>query len=39
MTAAGITNFQPPASVLRADQVKVDRVRLPYIKFLRHPEG
>ena len=39
VTAAGITNFQPPASVLRADQVKVDRVRLPYIKFLRHPEG
>lgn len=39
VTAAGITNFQPSAGVLRADQVKVDGVRLPYIKFLRHPEG
>ena len=39
VTAAGIANFQPSAGVLRADQVKVDGVRLPYIKFLRHPEG
>ncbi|HCD03632.1 MAG TPA: hypothetical protein DER64_24210, partial [Planctomycetaceae bacterium] len=39
VTAAGIAGFAPPAGVARADQVAVDGVRLPYIKFLRNPEG
>ena len=39
VTAAAIAGFTPPASVARADEVKVGGVRLPYIKFLRNPEG
>ena len=39
VTAAGIAGFAPPAGVARADQVAVDGVRLPYIKFRRNPEG
>ncbi len=39
VTAAGSAGFGPPAGVARADQVIVDGVRLPYIKFLRNPEG
>ncbi len=39
VTAAGSAGFGPPAGVVRADQVVVDGVRLPYIKFLRNPEG
>ena len=39
VTAAGSAGFEPPAGVARADQVIVDTVRLPYIKFLRNPEG
>lgn len=31
--------FLPPDAVLRADEVFVRGVRLPYIKFLRNPEG
>jgi uncharacterized protein GlcG (DUF336 family) len=39
VTAFSARGFLPPASVRRADQVKVRGVRLPFIKFLRNPEG
>ena len=39
VTAAGSAGFAPPAGVARADQVIVEGVRLPYIKFLRNPEA
>jgi uncharacterized protein GlcG (DUF336 family) len=39
VTFAGQKGFEPPASVLRADQTFVRGVRLPYQKFLRNPEG
>ena len=39
VTFLGAREFLPPSTVLRADQVRVDGVRLPYIKFLRNPFG
>ncbi|HET6576093.1 MAG TPA: hypothetical protein VFG68_21000 [Fimbriiglobus sp.] len=39
VTFAGSTNFGVPLSLLRADQVSVAGVRLPYQKFNRNPEG
>ena len=39
VTFAGTTNFGVPLSLLRADQVSVAGVRLPYQKFNRNPEG
>jgi uncharacterized protein GlcG (DUF336 family) len=39
VTAFGARGFLPPAAVLRADQVRVRGVRLPFFKFLRNPEG
>ncbi len=39
VTFVGATPFLPPAGVVRADQVFVRNVRLPYQKFLRNPEG
>lgn len=39
VTAAGVAGFGPPSTVLRADQVLVRGVRLPYDKFNRNPEG
>ncbi|HUG92994.1 MAG TPA: heme-binding protein [Planctomycetaceae bacterium] len=39
VTFLGAREFLPPNTVLRADQVRVDGVRLPYIKFLRNPFG
>lgn len=39
VTFAGTNNFGVPLSVLRADQVKVTGIRLPYQKFNRNPEG
>jgi uncharacterized protein GlcG (DUF336 family) len=39
VTFAGSFNFGVPLSLLRADQVSVAGVRLPYQKFNRNPEG
>ena len=39
VTFAGARGFLPPAGVLRADEVIVNQVRLPYQKFLRNPHG
>jgi uncharacterized protein GlcG (DUF336 family) len=39
VTFAGTANFGVPLGVLRADQVSVAGVRLPYQKFNRNPEG
>ena len=39
VTFQGSTGFTPPATVLRADSIVVDGVRLPYAKFLRNPHG
>ncbi|MEQ9379854.1 MAG: heme-binding protein, partial [Pirellulales bacterium] len=39
VTFIGAKPYLPPAGVLRADQVFVRNVRLPYQKFLRNPEG
>jgi uncharacterized protein GlcG (DUF336 family) len=39
VTFAGQRGFEPPSSVLRADQTFVRGIRLPYQKFLRNPEG
>lgn len=39
VTFSGAQGFLPPDSVLRADEVFVDGVRLPYQKFLRNPRG
>ncbi|MEP7352766.1 MAG: heme-binding protein, partial [Acidobacteriota bacterium] len=36
VTAAGATGFEAPANI-RADQVTIDGVRLPYLKFPRNP--
>ena len=38
VSAAGATGFAPPVQ-LRADQVLVGGIRLPYFKFPRNPEG
>lgn len=35
----GAQGFLPPPTVTRADQIFVNQVRLPYIKFLRNPFG
>ncbi|GIW79572.1 MAG: hypothetical protein KatS3mg105_1379 [Gemmatales bacterium] len=35
----GHSGYAPPATVLRADQVFVRGIRLPFQKFLRNPEG
>ncbi len=37
VTAAGATNFAPPVQI-RADQIFVEGLRLPYFKFPRNPE-
>jgi uncharacterized protein GlcG (DUF336 family) len=39
VTFAGAQGYQPPPTVLTADQVFVRGVRLPYQKFNRNPEG
>ncbi|MFO0852135.1 MAG: heme-binding protein [Gemmataceae bacterium] len=39
VTFAGTANFGVPLNILRADQVKVAGVRLPYQKFNRNPEA
>ncbi|MDA0283848.1 MAG: heme-binding protein [Planctomycetota bacterium] len=39
VTFAGAQGFLPPDAVVRADEVFVDGVRLPYQKFLRNPHG
>lgn len=39
VTFAGAQGFLPPDAVLRADEVIVNQVRLPYQKFLRNPHG
>lgn len=39
VTSAGLNGYVPPANVQTADQIIVDGVRLPYIKFLRNPYG
>lgn len=39
VTALGATGFKVPAGVLRADEVFVRNVRLPYQKFNRNPEN
>jgi uncharacterized protein GlcG (DUF336 family) len=39
VTFAGAQGFLPPPTVLKADQVSVRGVRLPYQKFNRNPEG
>jgi uncharacterized protein GlcG (DUF336 family) len=39
VTFAGAKGFEPPASILRADQTFFRSVRLPYQKFNRNPEG
>ena len=39
VTAGGALGFDVPPTVLRADQVFVAGVRLPYQKFNRNPEG
>ena len=38
-TQAAATNFGPPSTVLRADEVSIRGVNLPYAKFDRNPEG
>jgi uncharacterized protein GlcG (DUF336 family) len=37
VSAAAALGFEPPASI-RADRVRIDGVRLPYLKFPRNPE-
>ena len=37
VAAAGATNFAPPPGV-RADQILVGGIRLPYFKFPRNPD-
>jgi uncharacterized protein GlcG (DUF336 family) len=39
VTFAGAQGFLPPDAVVRADEVIVNQVRLPYQKFLRNPHG
>jgi hypothetical protein len=39
VTVAGQTGYDVPSYILRADQVFVRGVRLPYQKFNRNPEG
>jgi uncharacterized protein GlcG (DUF336 family) len=39
VTFAAQHGFEPPSSVLRADQTFVNGIRLPYQKFNRNPEG
>jgi uncharacterized protein GlcG (DUF336 family) len=39
VTFAGAQGFLPPDAVLRADEVIVNQVRLPFQKFLRNPHG
>ena len=39
VTYNGAAGFLPPDAVLRADEVFVEGVRLPYAKFLRNPRG
>ncbi|NQV26642.1 MAG: heme-binding protein [Rhodopirellula sp.] len=39
VTFAGAQGFLPPDAVIRADEVFVNQVRLPYQKFLRNPRG
>ena len=39
VTFAGAQGFLPPDAVVRADEVIVNQVRLPYQKFLRNPRG
>lgn len=39
VTFVGSTGYATPLTVLRADQVRVRDVRLPYIKFNRNPEA
>lgn len=39
VTFAGAQGFLPPDAVVRADEVFVNQVRLPYQKFLRNPHG
>lgn len=39
VTFLAARNFLPSAATTRADQVSVDGVRLPYMKFLRNPFG
>jgi uncharacterized protein GlcG (DUF336 family) len=39
VTFAAQNGFEPPASILRADQTFVRGIRLPYQKFNRNPEG
>jgi len=39
VTFAGAQGFLPPDTVVRADEVFVNQVRLPYQKFLRNPHG
>jgi hypothetical protein len=36
VTAGGAVGFEPAASI-RADQIVINRVRLPYLKFPRNP--
>ena len=38
VAAAGASGFEPPASI-RADQNKIDGVRMPYLKFPRNPKN
>jgi uncharacterized protein GlcG (DUF336 family) len=39
VTAAGTGGFMVPPGVPRADEIVFQGIRLPYIKFLRNPEG
>jgi uncharacterized protein GlcG (DUF336 family) len=39
VTYRGAQGFVPPVDVVKADQVFVDGIRLPYQKFLRNPRG
>jgi hypothetical protein len=39
VTFAGAQGFLPPDAVVRADEVIVNQVRLPFQKFLRNPHG
>jgi hypothetical protein len=36
VTSAGATGFEAPAQI-RADQILIDNVRLPYFRFPRNP--
>ena len=38
VAAAGATGFEPPANI-RSDQYKINRVRMPYLKFPRNPKN